>query len=151
MPHRCPLDSPPRRNASSARSALFQSMSRDTSSATQPLYLPKDLYQPTDPKFHPTGQARRAFVPFPVYDAWTPTGCRQSASSNWRSPHHYAGRSYPAVTPARKFPALDRRRSKHHIPTFAGTAKCRFGVAQSNRLAPTQPRHRMHLHPDARV
>jgi len=37
----------------------------------------------------------------------------------------------------------------HHIPTFEGIAKFHSGVAQSTRLAPTQPRHRMHLHPDA--
>ena len=151
MPHRCRRDWPHQRNASSARSALVRSMSRGTSAATQPPYPQKDLYQPSDPKFHPTGQARTAFAPSPVYGAWTPTDCRRSASSNWRSPHHCAERSCPAATPARKFPALDRQRLKHHIPTFADIAKYRFGVAQSNRLAPTQPRHHMHLHPDAQV
>jgi len=149
MPHRCRRGSPAQRNASLARSVLSRSMSQGTSAATQPPYRQRDPCQPNDPRFRPTDQARTTSAPFAASGASTPTGCRQSASGSWRSPHHCAERNYLAAKPARMFPALNRQRSMHHIPTFEGIAKFHSGVAQSTRLAPTQPRHRMHLHPDA--
>ncbi len=149
MPHRYRRDSPAQRNASVARSVLSRSMSQDTSAAIQPPHRLRDPCQPSDPKFHPTGQARTASAPCVAYGALTPTGCRQSASGNWRSPHHCVERNCLAAKPAKMFPALDRQRSRHHIPTFEGIAKFHFGVAQSTLLAPTQPRHHMHSHLDA--
>jgi len=151
MPHQYRHDSPARRNASLARSVLSQSMSQGTSAATRLPYPQRDPCQPNDPRFRLVDRARTVSAPFAAYGASTPADCRQSASGNWRSPRHCAAQNCLAARRARMFPASDRRRSRHHIPTSEGSAKCRFGVAQSTRLAPTQPRYRMHLHPDAQV
>ena len=137
--------------AFSTLSVPAQSNWQGSFSVLQPRCLRTNLCQPTDPIFRPATLVRKVSGTSAACVAGTPTSCRRCAAGSWMLRHRCVEQNCPAAALAGMFPASNHLPWTNRTPAFSGTAKHRFGVAQSTPPAPIRPRHQTNLRPHALV